>query len=75
LTGPNPTDRGNKGSKIHLICNRHGLLISLGISAANTHDGLALQRLVLPAPRGRLKAPDDRRPGYDSAVDNGKTER
>lgn len=38
LTGPNPTDRGKKGSKIHLTCDRNGLPISLGISAANT-DG------------------------------------
>lgn len=32
LTGPNPTDRGKSGSKIHLIVDRHGLPLSLGIS-------------------------------------------
>ncbi|GGW24426.1 hypothetical protein GCM10010317_104620 [Streptomyces mirabilis] len=25
LTGPDPTDRGKKGSKIHLTCDRNGL--------------------------------------------------
>ncbi|WP_369779871.1 IS5 family transposase [Streptomyces sp. R33] len=32
LTGPNPTDRGKPGSKIHLITDRNGLPLSLGIS-------------------------------------------
>lgn len=35
LTGPNPTDRGKNGSKIHLITDRNGLPLSLGISGAN----------------------------------------
>ncbi|GAA5707593.1 hypothetical protein Save01_08462 [Streptomyces avermitilis] len=38
LTGPNPVDRGKKGSKIHLITERTGLPISVGISGANLHD-------------------------------------
>ncbi|GLW75514.1 hypothetical protein Kpho02_78110 [Kitasatospora phosalacinea] len=38
LTGPNPTDRGKNGSKIHLICDRNGLPISLAASGANLHD-------------------------------------
>jgi len=32
LTGPNPTDRGKSGSKIHLITDRNGLPLPLGIS-------------------------------------------
>ncbi|MFB7445467.1 IS5 family transposase [Streptomyces mirabilis] len=72
-TGPNPTDRGKKGSKIHLICDRNGLPISLGISAANTHDSLALQPLVQGiAPIRSRRGPRRRRPdklhadkGYD----------
>jgi hypothetical protein len=35
LTGPSPTDRGKSGSKIHLITDRNGLPLSLGISGAN----------------------------------------
>lgn len=37
LTGPNPTDRGKAGSKNHLIVDRRGLPLSVGISAANLH--------------------------------------
>lgn len=50
LTGPNPTDRGKNGSKIHLITDRNGLPISLGVSAANMHDSLGLQPLVRGIP-------------------------
>lgn len=32
LTGPNPVDRGKFGSKIHLITDRTGLPLSVGIS-------------------------------------------
>ncbi|MFF3243249.1 IS5 family transposase [Streptomyces sp. NPDC002870] len=64
LTGPNPTDRGKSGSKIHLIVDRSGLPLSIGISAANLHDSQALIPLVRGIPpvrsrRGRRR----RRPG------------
>ncbi|WAU82663.1 IS5 family transposase [Streptomyces sp. Qhu-G9] len=64
LTGPNPTDRGKLGSKIHLIVDRRGLSLSIGISAANLHDSQALIPLVRGIPpirsrRGRRR----RRPG------------
>ncbi len=37
LTGPNPVDRGGKyGSKIHLITERTGLPLSVGISGGRT---------------------------------------
>ncbi|WVG01878.1 IS5 family transposase [Streptomyces iakyrus] len=73
LTGPNPVDRGKKGSKIHLITERSGLPLSIGISAANTHDSQGIEPLVRGIPpvrsrRGRRR----RRPaklhgdkGYD----------
>jgi transposase len=41
-----PTDRGKVGSKIHLITDRNGLPLSLGISGANMHDSLGLEPLV-----------------------------
>lgn len=73
LTGPNPTDRGKKGSKIHLLVDRNGLPVSVAMSAANTHDSLALQPLVhgIPPVRSR-RGPRRRKParlhadkGYD----------
>ncbi|AJF69418.1 transposase [Streptomyces vietnamensis] len=73
LTGPNPVDRGKKGSKIHLITERTGLPVSVGISGANLHDSQALEPLVrgIPPIRSR-RGPRRRRPaklhadkGYD----------
>ncbi|WP_443074395.1 IS5 family transposase [Streptomyces sp. NBC_01462] len=63
LTGPNPTDRGKKGSKIHLLTDRRGLPISVGISGANTHDSQGLEPLVrgIPPIRSR-RGPRRRRP-------------
>jgi transposase len=47
-----------------VICDRNGFPISLGISAANTHDSQALQPLVqgIPPVRSR-RGPRRRRPG------------
>ncbi|WTS91253.1 transposase [Streptomyces coelicoflavus] len=50
LTGPNPTDRGKLGSKIHVICDRNGPPISVGISDANLHDSRALIPLMRGIP-------------------------
>jgi transposase len=66
-------DRGKKGSKIHLITERTGLPLSVGISGANLHDSQALEPLVrgIPPIRSR-RGPRRRRPaklhadkGYD----------
>jgi len=66
-------DRGKKGSKIHLITDRTGLPLSIGISGANLHDSQALKPLVrgIPPIRSR-RGPRRRRPaklhgdkGYD----------
>ncbi len=73
MTGPNPTDRGKLGSKIHLITDRNGLPLSLGISGANMHDSLGLEPLVRGIPPIRSsRGPRRRRPaklhadkGYD----------
>ncbi|WP_413254735.1 IS5 family transposase [Streptomyces pseudovenezuelae] len=63
LPGPNPTDRGKLGSKIHVICDRNGLPISLGVSGANLHDSQALIPLMrgIPPIRSRY-GPRRRRP-------------
>jgi len=73
LTGPNPVDRGKYGSKIHLITERTGLPLSIGISGANTHDSQALIPLVKGIPpirsrRGRRRRRPDKLhadKGYD----------
>jgi Transposase DDE domain len=50
LTGPNPTDRGKPGSKYHLLVDRGGVPLAVGLSAANTHDSKLLERLVDAVP-------------------------
>ena len=64
LTGPNPVDRGKYGSKIHLLTERTGLPLSVGISGANVHDSQALIPLVkgIPPIRSR-RGPRRRKPG------------
>jgi len=43
MTGPNPVDRGKPGSRIHLVSDRAGLPLAVGVSAANLHDSQALE--------------------------------
>jgi putative transposase len=38
LTGRNPTDRGKRGTKRHVLTEQHGIPLSVVITAANTHD-------------------------------------
>lgn len=61
-TGPNPTDRGKKGSKHHLIVDQQGIPLSTAISGANVHDSLLLQPLVkaLPSVAGKVGRPKKR---------------
>jgi transposase len=73
LTGPSPVDRGKPGSKIHVLSDHGGLPLTVAISAANTHDSLALKPLVMaiPAVKSR-RGPRRRRPGKvraDTAYD------
>lgn len=67
-------DRGKCGSKIHLITERTGLPLSIGVSGANLHDSQALEPLVrgIPPIRSR-RGPRRRRPAKlhaDKAYDN-----
>jgi Transposase DDE domain len=53
-------DWGKYGSKVHLVTERTGLPLSVGISGANPHDSQALIPLVKGIPpirsrRGRLR--------------------
>lgn len=56
-------DRGQNGSKIHLLTDRNGLPLSLGILGAHMHDSLGLKLLVrgIPPVRSR-RGPCRRRP-------------
>ena len=55
LTGPNPVDRGKPGSKLHVLTATAGLPLAVAVTAANTHDSLALIPLA-PAIRSRRGA-------------------
>jgi hypothetical protein len=63
LTGSSPVDRGKPGSKIHVLSERAGLPLVVGVSAANTNDAYALKSLVkaIPAIRSR-RGPRRRKP-------------
>ena len=72
LTGPNPTDRGKRGTKYHVVASTDGLPLGVVPSAANVHDTRLfphLLRLALAACAaiGRLYADA----GYDSAENRG----
>ncbi len=63
MTRPSPVARGKSGSKIHVLSDRAGIPLSVGISAANTNDAQALRPLVkaIPAARSR-RGPRRRKP-------------
>lgn len=63
LTGPNPVDRGKKGSKLHVLSEAQGIPLAVAVSGADTHDSLALKPLIrgIPAVRSR-RGPRRRRP-------------
>jgi transposase len=73
-TGPNPTDRGKKGSKHHTVVDGQGIPLAASVTAANVPDVKALLAVVdaIPAVPGKVGRPR-RRPevlygdrGYDS---------
>jgi len=47
--GPNPTDRGKKGTKRHVLVDELGVPLSLHVNAANRHDSVALEPLLQTA--------------------------
>jgi transposase len=60
--GPNPVDRGKPGSTCHLLVDRHGIPLAVGLSAANTYDSVLLAAMVdaappVKGPRGRPGRP------------------
>jgi transposase len=60
MTGPNPTDRGKRGSKRYLVVDAVGVPLAVKHTAANVHDLMMFEEMVDPiAPirrsRGRLR--------------------
>lgn len=55
MTGPNPVDRGKPGSKVHIVSDRAGLPLAVGVSAANLHDSQALKPMLRAIPRIRSR--------------------
>nr|WP_229832224.1 IS5 family transposase [Deinococcus metalli] len=50
-TGPNPTDRGKCGSKLHLIVDNNRVPIALSLSGANVHDSKKLVDVLNALPK------------------------
>jgi transposase len=49
LTGPNPTDRGKRGTKYHIATTGDGVPVACAATAANVNDTLMFERLFLTA--------------------------
>jgi transposase len=49
LTGPNPTDRGKRGTKYHVATTGDGVPVARAATAANVDDTLLFERLFLTA--------------------------
>lgn len=49
LTGPNPTDRGKRGTKYHIAVTGDGVPVACAATAANVNDTLVFERLFLAA--------------------------
>jgi len=49
LTGPNPTDRGKRGTKYHVAVDGDGVPVACAATAANANDTLVFERLFLAA--------------------------
>jgi len=49
LTGPNPTDRGKRGTKYHVAITADGVPVACAATAANVNDTLLFERLFLAA--------------------------
>ena len=68
-TGRNPTDRGKRGSKIHLLVDERGAPLAIHLTGANQHDKWSVADLivsvVVPRPSQRQHLCADK--GYDSA--------
>jgi transposase len=75
LTGPNPTDRGKRGTTYHLLVDATGLPLNVAVSGANRHDSMLVEPILdtMPAIKRGGRGHPRRRPlklhadkGYDN---------
>jgi hypothetical protein len=45
-TGANPTDKGKKGTKSHLVSDRRGVPLAVMLTAANVHDSMVFEEPI-----------------------------
>lgn len=45
-TGPSPTDRGKRGSKVHILVDERGAPLAVDLTGANQHDKWSVDDLV-----------------------------
>jgi putative transposase len=70
-TGPDPTNRGKRGTKRHVVSGRRGVPLGVVVSAANCHDmkcaETTLDSIIVPRPRPTRRHPQHlcRDKGYD----------
>jgi transposase len=46
-TGKNPTDRGKKGAKLHLLVDKRGMPLAIHLTGANDHDKWSMDELII----------------------------
>jgi IS5 family transposase len=58
-TGPNPTDRGQLGSKRHVLTDANGTPVMFCVTGANRHDSVVFEEMIdaLPAIKGKPGRP------------------
>lgn len=56
LTGPNPTDRGKRGTKCHVAVSGDGVLVACMATAANVNNTVLFERRCQVAGPGQAMA-------------------
>lgn len=76
-TGRNPTDRGKKGSKRHILADSRGAPVAVETSAANTHDSRLVEAVIdnLPSDLSDSEERHDIHICLDKAYDSKKLEK
>lgn len=67
-TGPNPTDRGKRGTKRSVLVDEHGVPLGIVVSRANTPDGRLLEQTVASIP---VERPDPQATPQNLCLDKG----
>jgi transposase len=70
-TGPNPTDRGKKGSKHHVLTDRRGIPLTQTLTAANVNETTTLPAMLDRVPRLPTRGGRPRRRPKKLHVDKG----